>query len=106
MDFTPYIGAIVAIVGGMAGIYAAISAKLSRLETLIEDSQKLQKAHESTWLAKEEAVHQEIVSLRREVEKHNSVIERVYALEQDTAVHEQRITANEARLKKLEGEAA
>ena len=103
MDITPYIGAIVAIVGGMAGIYAAISSKLARLETLIQDDQALQKAHETTWLAKEDAVHQEIVGLRREVEKHNNVIERVYELEQNTAVQEQRITASEARLKKLEG---
>lgn len=105
MDITPYLGAIVAIVGGMAGIYAAISAKLARLETLIQDNQALQKAHETTWLAKEDAVHQEIELLRKEVEKHNSVVERTYELEQSAAVHEQRITANEARLKKLEGAA-
>lgn len=102
MDITPYIGAIVAIVGGMAGIYAAISSKLSKLETLIEDNQKLQKAHETTWLAKEDAVHQEIVDLRKDVEKHNNYIERTYVLEAASAVHEQRITANEARIKKLE----
>lgn len=105
MDITPYIGAIVAIVGGMAGIYAAISAKLSKLETMIDDGQQLQKAHETAWLAKEEAVHKEIVGLRRDVEKHNTGIERIYELEQQTAVHEQRITANEARIKKLEGAA-
>lgn len=71
---------IVAIVGGLAGIYAAFSAKFARLETLITD-------------------------LRRDVEKHNGVIERTYELEQRTAVHEQRIEASEARIKKLEGTA-
>ena len=88
---TPYIGAIVAIVGGMAGIYAAISAKLTKLETLIEDNQKLTQS--------------EITGLRRDVEKHNNGMERVRDLEQQTAVQEQRITASEARIKKLEGAA-
>ena len=99
------IGTIVTIIIAMGATYAAMSAKLSKLETLMEDSQKLQKAHETTWLAKEDAVHQEIVGLRRDVEKHNNGIERIYELEQQTAVQEQRITASEARIKKLEGAA-
>ena len=77
------IGTIVTIIIAMGATYAAMSAKLSKLETLMEDSQKLQKAHETTWLAKEDAVHQEIVGLRRDVEKHNNVIERTYGLEAD-----------------------
>lgn len=74
------IGAVVAVVGGLAGIYAAISSKLSNLET-------------------------EIKGLRRDVEKHNNGIERIYELEQQTAVQDQRITASEARIKRLEGAA-
>lgn len=49
------------------------------------------------------AVTQEqIAELRKDVEKHNNMIERVYKLEQNTAVHEQRIVASESRIKKLE----
>ena len=105
MDITPYIGSIITVIIAVGSVYAAISAKLSKLETLIEDNQKLQQAHESTWLAKEDKLHQEIVGLRRDVEKHNNGIERIYELEQETAVQEQRITASEARIKKLEGAA-
>lgn len=105
MDITPYLGTIVTVIIAVGATYAAISARLAKLETLIEDNQKLQKAHETTWLAKEEAVHQELIGLRRDVEKHNNGMERVRDLEQLSAVQEQRITANEARLKKLEGAA-
>ena len=91
MDLTPYLGTIVAIVGGIFGVYVAISSKLTKLETLIEDNQRLYQT--------------ELANLRRDVEKHNQTIERTYELEQTSAVHEQRITANEARIKKLEGAA-
>lgn len=56
MDWTPYIGPIVTALVAAGGTYAAVSAKLARLETAIAD-------------------------LRRDVEKHNSVMERTYGLE-------------------------
>lgn len=58
MDITPYIGTIVTVVIAVGSVYAAISSRLTKLETLIED-------------------------LRRDVEKHNNVIERTYGLEAD-----------------------
>lgn len=58
MDITPYIGTIVTVVIAVGSVYAAISSRLTKLETLIED-------------------------LRRDVEKHNGVIERTYELEAD-----------------------
>lgn len=58
MDITPYIGTIVTVVIAVGSVYAAISSRLTKLETLIED-------------------------LRRDVEKHNGVIERTYGLEAD-----------------------
>lgn len=78
MDITPYLGTIVTVIIAVGSVYAAISSRLAKLETLITE-------------------------LRRDVEKHNKVIERVYELEQSTAVHAQRIEASEARIKKLEG---
>lgn len=60
MDFTPLIGPILTAVITGGGVYAAITNRLTRLETLIE-------------------------SLRVETEKHNSVIERTYRLETQQA---------------------
>lgn len=57
MDFlADNIGTIVTVIIAFGATYAAFAARLTKLETLIED-------------------------LRRDVEKHNSVIERTYALE-------------------------
>jgi len=58
VDITPYIGTIVTVVIAVGSVYAAISSRLTKLETLIVD-------------------------LRRDVEKHNGVIERTYNLEAD-----------------------
>ncbi len=66
MDITPYIGAIVTALIAAGGTYAAMSARLARLEAMITD-------------------------LRRDVEKHNNVLERVYKLESDSATAFHRI---------------
>lgn len=60
VDITPYLGTIVTVVIAVGSVYAAISARLARLETQIEN-------------------------LLRETEKHNSVIERTYKLETEVA---------------------
>lgn len=54
----PIVSAIVAAIASAFGVYVAITNRLTKLETLID-------------------------TLRAEVEKHNSVIERTYKLEQD-----------------------
>ena len=56
MDLTPYIGTIVTVIIAVGSVYAAISSRLARLETLIE-------------------------GLTMQVEKHNSVVERTFKLE-------------------------
>ncbi|MBR3326777.1 MAG: hypothetical protein IKG22_05580 [Atopobiaceae bacterium] len=59
MDFLyDNLGTIVSIVIAVGATYAAISSRLTKLETLIAE-------------------------LRRDVEKHNGVIERTYGLEAD-----------------------
>lgn len=60
MDLTPFIGPVLTAVITGGGVYAAITNRLTRLETLIE-------------------------SLRAETEKHNAVIERTYRLETQQA---------------------
>ena len=56
MDITPYIGTIVTVIIAVGSVYAAISSRLTRLETKIE-------------------------TLTQTTEKHNNVIERTYKLE-------------------------
>lgn len=58
MDITPYVGTIVTVIIAVGSVYAAISARLARLETQIEN-------------------------LVHETNKHNQVIERTFKLEQD-----------------------
>lgn len=56
MDISPYIGTIATVIIAFGGLYAAISSRLTRTETMIE-------------------------SLGKTVDKHNEVIERTYKLE-------------------------
>ena len=65
MDFTPLIGPVLTAVITGGGVYAAITNRLTRLETMIE-------------------------SLRSEVAKHNKIVERTYRLEsnQTTIFHQ------------------
>ena len=56
MDITPYLGTIVTVIIAVGGVYAAISSRLTRLETMID-------------------------TLTKTVEKHNNVVERTYKLE-------------------------
>ena len=56
MDWTTLIGPVLTAVVTGGGVYAAITNRLTRLETLIE-------------------------GLRTEVERHNRVVERTYQLE-------------------------
>ena len=58
MDVTPLIGYAITLIIAFGAFYGLVSANLAKLETLITD-------------------------LRRDVEKHNQVIERTYALEAD-----------------------
>ena len=54
----PIVSAIVAAIASAFGVYVAITNRLTKLETLID-------------------------TLRSEVEKHNSIVERTYKAEQD-----------------------
>ena len=56
MDWTPYVGPIVTALIAAAGSYAATAQRIAKLE-------------------------EAIIGLRRDVEKHNQVMERTYRLE-------------------------
>ena len=76
---TAIITALVASVGTGVGIYMGLSNRLSVLETLMTD-------------------------LRADVEKHNSVVERVYKLESSDSTQWRRIDETADKLDKLERE--
>ena len=77
MDITPYIGTIATVLIAFGGTYAMMSSRLAKLETLIVD-------------------------LRRDVERHNNVVERTHKLEADLNTAFKRIDELKARDEKLE----
>ena len=58
VDISPYLGTIVTVVIAFGGTYAMMSSRLTKLETMIAD-------------------------LRRDVERHNNIVERTFKLESD-----------------------
>lgn len=88
MDITPYIGTIVTVIIAVGGVYAAITSRLTRLETIIVDNDKMTQS--------------QVADLRRDVEKHNSVIERTYKLESDVSTAFKRIDELKDADKRLE----
>ena len=88
MDFTPYIGSIVtvivAIVGGYVAMKNANNEKFNALSVQIA------------------ALSQQVSDLKDDVEKHNSVVERVYKLETDMHTAYKRIDESKERDEKLE----
>lgn len=77
MDITPYIGTIVTVIIAVGGVYAAISSRLTRLETMIE-------------------------TLAQKVDKHNNVVERTYHLESDMHTAYKRIDELKAETSRLD----
>lgn len=81
MDITPYIGTIVTVIIAVGSVYAGFSARIAKLETLIDE-------------------------LKKSVDKHNQVVERTYQLEADSATQWRRHDELAARVEKLEDRAA
>lgn len=77
MDITPYLGTIVTVIIAVGGVYAAISSRLTRLETMIE-------------------------TLTQTVEKHNNMVERTYHLESEVDTAFKRIDELKADTAKLD----
>lgn len=77
VDITPYLGFIATIALAFVGFYGMVSSRLASLEA----------KHE----AESRALRESIDTLREEVSKHNSVIERTYKLESDVATAFKRI---------------
>ena len=77
MDITPYIGTIVTVVISVGAVYAAITSRLTRLETMI-------------------------VELSKKTDKHNNVIERTFTLEADLKTAFRNIDEIKERLDRIE----
>lgn len=76
MDFTPFIGPVLTAVITGGGVYAAITNRLTRLETLIG-------------------------TLTDETHKHNGIIERTYKLESDMSNAFHQLDEIKAEIKEL-----
>lgn len=89
----------------ITGVCAVISQIIISAKSTKELYAKLDKQSE---LADEKikgeiaVIHAEISELRKTVEKHNGVLERVYKLEQSDAVQEEMIKVANNRIKDLE----
>ena len=77
MDLTPYIGTIVTVVIAFLSFYGAMASRFTRMETKMDD-------------------------LTHQVERHNNVIERTFALERDVKTAFTRIDELKERDEKLE----
>ena len=88
MDFSPYIGSIVTVIIAFLGLYGAITTRLARMETKVDDMK--------------EHVDVKVDDLKEQVEKHNNVIERTYGLERDLNTAFKRIDELKDRDEKIE----
>lgn len=88
MDISPYVGAIVtvvvAIVGGYVAMKNAMNAQLNALSVQIA------------------ALSQQVADLKEDVEKHNHVMERTFAIERDMHTAFKRIDELKERDNKIE----
>lgn len=87
-------GAVAIIVALITGLFAVageivISAKSTReLYSKLDTQSQISDEKLKSEIA---VIHQEITELRKNVERHNSVIERTYNLEKEVARHDEQI---------------
>ena len=73
----PLVSAVIGAIGAAVGVYVAVTNRLTRTETLIDE-------------------------LRKNVEKHNNLIERMVKVESETNAQWRRIDEHKDRLDRLE----
>lgn len=91
-DWAPIIVAIIAAVGSVAGVVITTNAAAAKMDAKLEQTQAVFEAH----------VTEKIDALTKQVEKHNTVIERTYALEKAVGLQEAEQKRLNERLKILE----
>lgn len=97
---------IVALITGGCAVISQILISVKSTNELfakINEQSKLADAELDKKIGEyQAATNEKIEELSRRVEKHNNVIERVYKLEQDTAVQTEQIKVANNRIKNLE----
>lgn len=91
-DWAPIIVAIIAAVGSIAGVVITTNAAAKQMDMKLEQTQAVFEAH----------VTEKIDALTKQVEKHNTLIERTYALEKAVGLQEAEQKRHSERLKILE----
>lgn len=77
MDITPYVGTIATVVIAFLGFYGAMTSRLTRMETKMDE-------------------------LAKQVEKHNNIVEKVYTHDRDIKTAFNRIDELKERDERLE----
>lgn len=97
MDF--WIPVLVAVVTGAFGILGSFLTSKSQMNEVYHQLEKRNAVFEAV-------ITEKIDYLTERVEAHNKVVERTYALEQASALHEAEQRRHNERLKVLEGKGA
>lgn len=92
-DWAPIIVAIIAAVGSIAGVVITTNAAAAKMDMKLEQTQAVFEAH----------VTEKIDALTKQVEKHNTLIERTYALEKEVGLQGAEQKRHTERIKILEG---
>ena len=102
-DAIELVGIILAFIGTNVGHLVAARTNYNKMiTTLKEQSEKADAAFDKTMSVYSAKTDMKIEELTRHVEKHNSVIERVYQLEKDRDVFEEKIKVANHRIDDLE----
>ena len=80
VDITPYVAPILTAIITAGATYAAIVSRLSRLEVRIEHVER-QQMDVATLSAQIGSLSTKVDDLRRDVEKHNNIVERLVTVE-------------------------
>lgn len=93
---------IVALITGACAVISQIIISAKSTKELYAKLDKQSELADEKIKGEIAVIHAEISELRKTVEKHNGVLERVYKLEQSDAVQEEMIKVANNRIKDLE----
>ena len=92
-DWAPIIVALIACIGSIAGVVITNNKANRDMDAKLEQTQAVFEAH----------VTEKIDRLTEKVEKHNTLIERTYALEKSAELQGAELKRHSERIKVLEG---
>lgn len=95
-------GILVAIITAGVSLIGTIITVLAANRSTIDAMDKKSEVNDTNIQGQINVIHQEIKTLSDRVEKHNSIIERTYRLEEKTALQDEKIKVANHRIDDLE----